>query len=84
VNKVRKQCAELAGIDGIKIGPQVLRRSFNTLLHDAGVSTVVLRSIMGHSSQQMTDCYSGVSMARKQEVVGQLLTMTGQDPSPST
>lgn len=57
--KVLRQSAEAAGIDQ-RVTPQVLRRTVNTLLVEAGVPGPVLRSILGHSSERMTDLYAGI------------------------
>jgi integrase len=52
-----RAAAERAGID-VRLGPQVLRRTFDTL--GLGVDRVVLRSMMGHASEEMTNRYAGV------------------------
>ncbi len=41
----------------VRVGPQVLRRTFNTLLRLQGVPPEVVRAQMGHTSQAMTDRY---------------------------
>ena len=48
--------AKAAGIP-IRVGPQVLRRTFNTLLRLESVPPEVVRAQMGHTSQAMTDPY---------------------------
>ncbi|MSQ82169.1 MAG: hypothetical protein EXR77_04520 [Myxococcales bacterium] len=48
-----------------KVTPQVLRRTWNTLMALAGADRFTIRAIMGHSSEQMTERYSGVSTATK-------------------
>jgi integrase len=50
-----------------KCTPQVLRRTFNTRLLEAGVDRVVIRSMMGHTSEQMTERYAGVRVELKRE-----------------
>lgn len=60
--------AERAGIDQ-RVGPLVLRRTFNTLLLRAGVDQTVLRSQMGHCSPEMTARYAGVSLDAKRAAV---------------
>jgi integrase len=47
------------------VSPQVLRRTFNTLMIAAGVNEIVLRSQMGHSDQPMTARYAGVRVESK-------------------
>jgi integrase len=55
------------------VTPQVLRRTFNTLLLSAGVDRAVLRAIMGHCSEEMTQRYAGVRMEAKQEAQAALV-----------
>lgn len=59
--------AEAAKAVGIqqKVTPQVLRRTWNTLMALAGADRITIRAIMGHSSEQMTERYAGVSTATK-------------------
>lgn len=59
LHKPLKLAAEAAGLD-IKVTPQVLRRTFNTLMLDLKVDRIVLRSQMGHSSEEMTERDSGI------------------------
>ncbi len=49
--------------------PQVLRRTYNTLMVRAGVDRVVLRSQIGHVSEAMTERYMGVSDEDKHKAV---------------
>lgn len=56
--------AKAAGLDQ-RVTPQVLRRTFNTLLVAAGVDRIVQRSMLGHTSEQMTERYSGVRLEDK-------------------
>lgn len=71
-----------------RVTPQVLRRSYNTLLMTAGVDRIVLRSIMGHTSEAMTERYSGVGMDIKQGAVSRLFSIeqlgSGLGPAPTT
>jgi integrase len=67
-----------AGIE-VKVTPQVLRRTFNTLMVYAGVDRIVLRSVMGHCSEQMTERYSGVSVQAKQAALATLLLATEEE-----
>jgi integrase len=69
--------AEAAGIE-VRVTPQVLRRTFNTLMVLSGVDRIVLRSQMGHSSEEMTRRYAGVDLSAKSEAVARLLSMAGQ------
>ena len=54
--KVLRFSAKSAGIP-VRVGPQVLRRTFNTLLCLQGVPREVVRAQMGHTSQAMTNRY---------------------------
>ncbi len=63
--------AEKAGIP-VRMGSQVLRRTLNTLLLLEGVDRVVLRSQMGHNSEQMTELYAGVPVEAKRAAVERL------------
>ena len=56
LTKVFKKVREKAGIEQ-HVSPRVLRRTFNTLMAEAGVNELVLRSQMGHSEQDMTLYY---------------------------
>ncbi len=67
-NKVWVLLRDALGTD-IKVGPQVLRRSLNTQLVLAGVDRITTRAIMGHTSEEMTARYSGVSQAAKANAV---------------
>lgn len=67
--------AEAAEIDQ-HVSPQVLRRTWNTLLVAAGVDRIVVRSMLGHSSEEMTERYSGVRLERKKEAVARLHDLT--------
>ena len=67
---------EAAGIEQ-KVTPQVLRRSVNTLGVLAGVDRITLRAMMGHTTEEMTQRYSGVPDAAKdlalETIFGELL-----------
>ena len=52
-----------------RVGPQVLRRSLNTLLLLEGVDRVTLRAILGHSSESMTQRYAGIGDAAKADAI---------------
>lgn len=72
LHKPLAYAAEHLGID-VRVTPQVLRRTFNTLLVMAGVDRIVQRSMMGHSSEQMTERYAGISIEAKHAALDQLL-----------
>ena len=67
-HKAFNLATEKAKIDQ-KISPQVLRRTMNTLMVRAGVDRIVLRSVMGHVSEEMTERYAGVDSADKREAI---------------
>ena len=71
LHKPLRKAGEAVGVN-VRVGPLVLRRTFNTLLMDAGVDRIVLRSQMGHSSEEMTERYAGVSVQAKQKAVSAL------------
>ena len=73
-----------AGVE-VRVGPQVLRRTFNTLMVEAGVDRIVLRSQMGHCSEEMTERYSGVPVESKRLAVAGLEARTtgGRDDDPN-
>ena len=74
LQKPLTEAAELAGLD-IHVTPQVLRRTFNTLLAQANVATVVLHSQMGHTTEAMTQRYAGVGVEAK---AGAVLSVFGR------
>lgn len=53
----------------IVVGPQILRRTFNTLLISGGVDRLVLRAQMGHSSERIQERYTGFSLDDKRRAV---------------
>ncbi|MEZ4437045.1 MAG: tyrosine-type recombinase/integrase [bacterium] len=59
---------EAAGVE-VRVGPQVLRRTFNTLMVEQNVDRIVLRSQMGHCSEEMTERYAGVAVEAKRAAV---------------
>ncbi len=76
LNSALEIATEAAGIKQ-KVTPQVLRRSVNTLGVLAGVDRITLRAMMGHTSEEMTQRYSGVPDAAKDRalemIFGELL-----------
>lgn len=73
---MRKAMTKIATKAGLqqRIGPQVFRRTFNTLMVEAGVDRLVLRSQMGHSDEEMTAHYFDGHLEQKQEVIERLLS----------
>lgn len=65
----------IASVDAqldLRVTPQVLRRTYNTLLMADGADRIVLRAQMGHTSEAMTQRYSGVALELKAKVVGRV------------
>lgn len=71
-----KKALKLAQVEaGIEqhVTTRVLRRSYNTLMRSMGVDWIVLQSMMGHSSDEMTSRYSGVRLEEKRGAVLRLI-----------
>ena len=66
--KVWIELCKTAEIDH-KIGPQVMRRSLNTMMLAEGVDRITLRSIMGHTSEPMTQRYAGIGHEAKADAL---------------
>ncbi len=64
------------------IGPQVMRRSLNTMMLAEGVDRITLRAIMGHTSEPMTEQYAGIGDAAKADAIRRIrprLAQSAQD-----
>lgn len=70
-NSLDKPFAKLCKIMDIELnlGNQVLRRSMNSNLVDAGVDRLVIRANMGHTTEKMTARYYNAKPADKQAAV---------------
>ncbi|MSQ82978.1 MAG: hypothetical protein EXR77_08700 [Myxococcales bacterium] len=68
LQKAFKAIRKATGID-IKIGPQVRRRSMNSNLLRRAVDRLTVRAIMGHTTEEMTARYYGVSEGDKKAAV---------------
>lgn len=64
LTKTMRLCARHAGIEQ-GMSPQVLRRTFNSLLVVADVDRLVLRSQMGHTREELTARYSSIRLETK-------------------
>ena len=73
LNKVIKQSLVKAGI-AVKLSQHGLRRTFNDLLRRVAAGMVV-RSIVGHASEAMTDHYSRVDLAEKRRAQAEVLQL---------
>lgn len=67
-----KPFAALTITIGKKVTPQVLRRSLNTNLLALGIDTITIQSILGHSSDKMTERYAGIAVTSKAKVLSAL------------
>jgi len=54
-----------------------MRRTFNNLLRQAAVDGQVLRSLTGHSSEEMTGLYSTVEQEERSQAVSKIVVITG-------
>lgn len=66
------KAAESAGID-INVTPQVIRRSVNSCLLAQGYDRAIVQSIMGHSTDAMTDHYEETADPVKREAAESLV-----------
>ena len=64
IYKPLDRLSEAMGLE-FSIRPQVLRRTYNTLMVDAGLDKIVTRAIMGHSNDKMTEHYAGIEDVQK-------------------
>ncbi|MGM0578998.1 MAG: tyrosine-type recombinase/integrase [Myxococcota bacterium] len=75
LKKVFVLAREATGLS-VRVGPQVLRRTFNTLMVQAGVDRITLRAMMGHTSEAMTERYAGVSLDAKRAALAAVMDDT--------
>ena len=63
-NVAQNACARAALKSGInkKVTPQVLRRSFASALHEAGVDVITISRLLGHVHVQTTGLYTTVTL----------------------
>lgn len=57
---------------GPQVRPQVLRRSLNTALQSAGVPRHLIREMLGHTSDRMTERYTRFDADRKKDAIARL------------
>lgn len=72
LTKPFRKARNAAGIEQ-HVSPQVLRRTFNSRLLEQDVDQIVLWSIVGHSSTEMTAWYSDISMSAKWQAVNAVM-----------
>ena len=70
-SSIRKALDKVCKEAGIKkrITPHSMRRTFNNLQRQAGVNSIALRALTGHSSEKMTEHYSNVNIEEKRKVL---------------
>ncbi len=71
--------AQRIGLE-INLGPQVLRRSLNTILCTEGVPLSTVQAIIGHNSAQMTHLYTNVPHEQKLKALSTLSFTEGAAP----
>lgn len=71
LHKPMQQIAEACGID-IKVGPQVMRRTFVTLMGNVGVRREMIKAISGHATNEMHDHYTHIRPEDRRAAVTQL------------
>lgn len=59
------------------VSPQVLRRTYNTLMLNAQVDRIVLRSQIGHTDEAMTEHYAGVRIETKRDAFESVFEIGG-------
>lgn len=67
--KVLRQAAKAAGID-VKVGTHTLRRTLNTRMLAADVPAQLVRGVLGHVTEEMTDHYAAPTVEDLAEAVG--------------
>lgn len=72
-----KRASARAGLSFAVTG-QVLRRTVNTLLYDAGVRELVIRSILGQVSDRMTAHYYGAPVGERGAAVAKMVRLVAR------
>lgn len=75
INGVLRKAARHTGLE-MQISAQVLRRTFNTILRGHAVPEVV-RDLMGHCSQEMTDRYHHTPMELRRAIINEVWAKSG-------
>lgn len=78
---LRKACRKIndaVGLD-VHLSPQVLRRTWNTLMVKSEVDRLVGRSIIGHADEEMTEHYAGIGIDEKRDAITRIFDATGGD-----
>ena len=59
----------------IAVTPRVLRRTVNTLMVNAGIDRLVIRAILGHTSEAMTETYDQAPDREKMAALTRLVRL---------
>ncbi len=76
-----KKAMTTAGITK-RFTPHGLRRSFNNLARQEGADAIVIRSIMGHSTAEMTEHYSHVPIGEKRGCIDKVVGRIRESGTP--
>ena len=57
---------------------KAFRRTYNDLCRQAGVTGLVLRSMIGHSDQRMSEVYASIDPSEKQAALAKVVRMVGR------
>lgn len=71
-----KMAAKKAGIE-VNVGPQVLRSTLDTLLDDIGESPKLIKSVIGHKTDQMSEHYDRKRPETQIDAISRLKEATG-------
>ncbi len=77
VDKAYNAASKAAGVDW-KVRPHDLRRTAVNLMRQANVGDIIQRSLVGHSSAEMTEHYSSVTIGEKREACAKVLSFLPQ------
>ncbi len=77
VEKAYNKASEAIGLEW-KVRPHDLRRTAVNLMRQANVGDIIQRSLVGHSSSEMTEHYSSVSINEKREAHAKVLSFLPQ------
>ena len=64
-----------------KLTSKAFRRTYNDLCRRAGVEGLVLRSMIGHSGEKMSEVYASIDPSEKQAALARVVQMVGRGGS---
>jgi len=67
-HKIMREGSRALGLP-LVVTPQVLRRTMNNLMRQAGVDRIAMRDVMGHTTEAMTARYAHAAMDEKRRAV---------------